>query len=613
MILRKVIMTDFKGVRGTKEVKLNMFNSIVGRNDAGKSTILKAIDAVLNNKTLERADFNNLSENSQIIIDLWFDFKRKNITLGEEIITTVEDEELTNSEGFVVWRKTWNVTEENVSRPKNLILRKVYQEGYDFIFKTETQLMAQCAASGIRTSKGNGDDYNNVEKRRKIRAYNIQNQIDFNYEFTEIPNSGTSKAKIFGDSIKKSLPSFQYFKADTSLSDTDNVIQKYFKSLAYNLINNEINTDNIEETVTHKLGSVLEKVTNKINDVVDSTEKVEPKIIFDWSKLISTSFVSASAGRNIPLSSRGDGFRRITMMSYFEYLAESERANDSERIIFGFEEPETFLHPSAQENLYEKLISLSENEFQVITSTHSSTIVGNTQKDDIIHITTPGNVYTVNQSNVDYKSLAVDLGIRPDNVFTPLFSTSKLLFLVEGIDDAMAMHYQSETYKNGGLIDRTFNELGVSIIPIGGCGEIKHWINLDLFTKLEKPFFILLDSDKESAEEVSVNYTKLLRYNLTHETEFLITKKRMLENYIHPDALQRLVPGSVITYGDFCHAKKFCKRYPDSGIRARIGGGNVVERHYCSLTLAELRQTWCVGGDDEFINIYNTIVGKLQV
>jgi predicted ATP-dependent endonuclease of OLD family len=612
MILKKIAITNFKGVGETKKIIFDVFNSIVGRNDAGKSTILKAIDAVLNNTVIVQTDFNAFAEGSQIVIDLCFDFRAKAIALGEEIATSAEAEELTDSDGLVVWRKTWTVTESAISKPKNSIYRKVYAGESDFLFKTEAQLITQCGTNDIVTSKGNGAEFNNVEKRRKIRAFNHEHNIPFHYEFSDVPGSGNSKVRLIGDSIYKELPSFQYFKADTSLSETDNTIQKYFKNLAFDLISNEVDTELIEGIVRTQLGAVLQKVTAKINDVVGTDESVEPKIKFDWSKLITISFLSTSSGKNIPLSSRGDGFRRITMMSYFEYLAESQRSENTKQIIFGFEEPETFLHPSAQEKLYEKIVSLSENGFQVITSTHSPTIVGNTKKENIIHISNPENVYTINQTDIDFKILATDLGIKPDNTFTPLFSTSKVLFLVEGPDDVLAMHHQATLYKAENKIPHTFEDLDICIIPIGGCGSIKHWVNFQLFTKLEKPYFIFLDSDKEHEEDVSKNHTILVEYNLKPEVNFLISKKRLLENYIHPEALQRLVPGATITYGDFDHAKNFCKNYSDSGTRARIGGKNVIEKHYRNLTFEELRQTWFKDGHDEFIHLYNAVKGKLQ-
>jgi len=612
MILKKAIITNFRGINGSITVNFDVFNCIVGQNDAGKSTILKALDAVLNETALTKADYNVAAQNNQISVELLFDAREKECILGEEILTKIEDEELVNAEGLLVWKKVWNVTETNVTKPKTSIERKKYDGNNDFIFKTEAQLIAQCNANQIATAKGNGEAYNNVEKRQKLREFNQQNNIAFLFEVEEIPATGTSKTKAIGDAIKKVLPAFQYFKADTSLSDTDATIQKYFKDMAFKLIKDEIDTDDMETTVKTQLEGVLQKVTDKINDVVKSTEKVKAKVDFDWSKLISTSFVSDATGNDLPLSSRGDGFRRITMMSYFEYLAETERTDATQQIIFGFEEPETFLHPSAQENLFDKLNSLSENGYQVITSTHSPTIVGNTKRHNIIHISKPNNTYTLNQNAIDFKELAIDLGIKPDNTFTPLFSTSRLLFLVEGIDDVKAMHYKATLYKQAGLIPKTFEELNVNIIPIGGCGGVKHWVNLDLFTKLEKPFFIFLDSDKENAGAFSTNEANLIAYGLTLGTDFAISKKRLLENYIHPTALQRIVPAAVVTYTDFDHAKNFCKDYPEDAIRAHLGGKSVVDKHYSSLTFDELRLTWFDGVEDEFINLYNIIVGKLN-
>ena len=612
MILKKVNITNFKGINGTATIDLDLFNAIVGQNDAGKSTILLAIDSVLNNKTLLISDFNVSTEETDLTIELIFDCKNEQLKLGEEILTTIENEEIINQDSLLSWKKIWKINGENISKSKTYIVKKVYDGNEDFIFKTEAQLIAQCNANQIETSKGNGEDFNNVEKREKLREYNQANNVAFEYQTIEIPSTGKTKIKAIGDSIKKALPSFQYFKADTSLSDTDTTIQNYFKDMAFDLIKEKVKTDLIETSVRTQLESVLEKVTDKINDVVKSTEKVEPKISFDWSKLIKTSFVSNSSGDEIPLSSRGDGFRRITMMSYFEYLAETSKTDESQKIIFGFEEPETFLHPSAQENLFDKLNSLTNNGYQVITSTHSPTIVGNTKRDSIIHISNPANVYTVNQVDIDYKILAIDLGIKPDNTFTPLFSTSRLLFLVEGISDVVAMHYQASIYKQNNVIKHTFDELNINIIPIGGCGEVKHWVNLDLFTKLGKPYFILLDSDKENLAQVSPNHTALINYGLTNNVDFLITKKRLLENYIHPSALERLVPGSNLVYGDFEHAKNLCRSHPNSNLRARLGGKDVAEKHYPSLTFDELKLTWDDGNEDEFLILYQIMVDKLN-
>jgi putative ATP-dependent endonuclease of OLD family len=404
MIIKQLKIENFRGVSEAKNIHFAMLNSIVGQNDSGKSTILKALDAFINDKTPEVADYNHTPTSDEIVIELCIDCKNKELYLGEEILTTLEKEELTNEDNLLVIKKAWKVSDSKVSKPKSYIYRKIYDSDNDYIFKTESQLMSLCKSLNIDTNKGNGEEYNNVEKREKLREFNSSNSIDYSYGYDELPATGKGKAKIIGDAIKKELPLFQYFKADTSLSDSDSAIQKYFKDLAFNLIKEEVDTDELEETITTQLGTVLKKVTDKINDVVKTNEKVEAQIDFDWSKLISTKFISEATENSLPLSSRGDGFRRITMMSYFEYLAETNRDNESQQIIFGFEEPETFLHPSAQSNLYEKLESMVENNYQVVISTHSPTIVGFTKKENIIHISKEGTNYNVTQNDIDYKT-----------------------------------------------------------------------------------------------------------------------------------------------------------------------------------------------------------------
>lgn len=105
MILKKAIITNFRGINGSITVTFDMFNCIVGQNDAGKSTILKAIDAALNETSLTKADYNVTAQNNQISVELFFDARNKEYLLGEEILTTIENEELVNAEGLLVWKK----------------------------------------------------------------------------------------------------------------------------------------------------------------------------------------------------------------------------------------------------------------------------------------------------------------------------------------------------------------------------------------------------------------------------------------------------------------------------------------------------------------------------
>lgn len=63
----------------------------------------------------------------------------------------------------------------------------------------------------------------------------------------------------------------------------------------------------------------------------------------------------------------------------------------------------------------------------------------------------------------------------------------------------------------------------------------------------------------------------------------------MLENYIPPLALNRIVENANITYGDFDHVKKLCAKHPLAG---QLGGKGVAERHFQKLTFDEIKSTF---------------------
>lgn len=52
MHIKKIIISNFRGIKEPTEILFNDFTCIVGKNDVGKSTVLKAVDAFLNDTTI---------------------------------------------------------------------------------------------------------------------------------------------------------------------------------------------------------------------------------------------------------------------------------------------------------------------------------------------------------------------------------------------------------------------------------------------------------------------------------------------------------------------------------------------------------------------------------
>lgn len=605
MKLRKAAYENYRGIQNRIEVDIGGSSIFVGRNDAGKSTLLRGLDLFLNNTEALPDIANAFSGLTTCSIELAFEGPFPAVTIDEAIPTTLVEEMLVDESGYLRVKKEWDTTKSQI-KPETYIRRRSFGDD-DFLLETERQLITRCRANGIDTQKGNGEDFNNVEKREKLRQHFTENGNEATFVWEKLPTSGSTRAKQIHDEVKKIMPRFEYFRADTALSETDASIQRYFKGIATRAMQ-EAGINDIEERVRKVLGGVLEKISGKINGVLPDADQVHPSVSFEWSKGVQTGFQCATEQAALPLTFRGDGFRRITMMSYFEYLAEESLSADA-LVIFGFEEPETFLHPKAQEQLHEKLLGLEQSGYQVVVTTHSPIVVAASDKSTISHVKSHGDAYEVSQGDVDLQSIADDLGISPSNQFLRLFERAKVLVLVEGPDDVSAFNFLADLYKSAGRIPATFLDQQVLLLPVGGCDSVMHWINLNILRELGKPFYAIQDSDRDSAVSPSPTREKLIELGLNEVIDFWILRKRALENYIDQQALERLIPGLQIQFDDYTRMKSLCGQHVS---QVALGGKKVVDKHFRSQSFEEIKRSFRTPDNgDEFINIYNRVCEKI--
>ena len=70
MKLNSTVIKNYRGIKEETLVSFQDFNCIVGKNDVGKSTLLKAIDAFLNENNPNIEDKNVYSDSNFIEINL---------------------------------------------------------------------------------------------------------------------------------------------------------------------------------------------------------------------------------------------------------------------------------------------------------------------------------------------------------------------------------------------------------------------------------------------------------------------------------------------------------------------------------------------------------------
>jgi len=153
--------------------------------------------------------------------------------------------------------------------------------------------------------------------------------------------------------------------------------------------------------------------------------------------------------------------------------------------------------------------------------------------------------------------------------------------LVEGKGDVAFVNHTASQLKGAGHLMNTFEDKRVAIVPIGGCGNIKHWRTMQLADQFNIPYCVLLDSDKGTNEEAQ-NQQKLAK--LHHEgVKAYLTRRREPENYIHIDCLQ-LPEGSTFSFNDTDDAKALIGQ--EKGTRQ----SNVLETYWVLMSAEQIRE-----------------------
>ena len=73
MKIYDISIINFRGIKSLQNLKVGDINSFVGKNDSGKSNILKALDAFFNEKFNSNDVFKGILENEKTEITIRFD------------------------------------------------------------------------------------------------------------------------------------------------------------------------------------------------------------------------------------------------------------------------------------------------------------------------------------------------------------------------------------------------------------------------------------------------------------------------------------------------------------------------------------------------------------
>ena len=530
MKLVQVILKNFRGYLNETRIDLDDLTAFIGKNDAGKSTVLEALEIFFNNSTIkiDRDDASQSGDPRSVTIGCVFDDLPTQVVVDTSNPTTLDDEFLVNEHNQFEVYKVFNCGVQRIGKPKiSAVANHPTVEGLDDLLSLSiSQLKSRWNSTGIN------DDEVRMNRSASIRQALWRSSQDLQLSRTEISLDEADGKKIW-DSLSKSLPIFGLFSADRQSRDGDSEVQDPMKIAVRSALNDlENELKHIADAVHNRVLDVANRTVQKIHDM-DPTlaDNLSPR--FRESPKWDTIFKLSLTGEDeIPINKRGSGVRRLILINFFRAEVERKKAEiGSPSTVYAIEEPETSQHPNNQRMLIQALQELSEtNNSQVLLSTHVPGLAASIPVTSLRYIDRDGSGHPVILSGSEqvYRQIAETLGVIPDH-------RVKVLLCVEGINDVAFF------YSVGKLLNQSDNSMPdiksdprIAIIELGGS-SLKHWVDNHYLREIGIPEFHIYDRDDPN----SPNYSDACnQINARGDgSKACLTHRKEIENYYHTDLI----------------------------------------------------------------------------
>ena len=529
MVLFDISIKYYRGIELLENLKCGDINSYVGKNDSGKSIILKALNSFFHNEFSLSDIYKGIPAGEVTQMKLRF-------TPSEPINTLALD-----NDGKICLIKKMSFTSAGKLN-KELFYEHndINDDRFENVWGIkEEDLNNYLEELGIQPTRS-GRGVTNLSKIEQIdqNTYTLGRRLKIHPGDDFIKNI-SKQYQTF------ELPEYYLFNADHDLNVSSTEFQNQFKPIAIqSLDNNNSLTTQIETNVESDLENEFSTITSLMKKNVPELDRIKPNISCNWKNLVKFDLSLKFTNENyeIPIENKGTGFKRLLMVAYFEYLAQKQ-ANRYR--IYGLEEPETFLHPTLQYDLLESIKILSENN-QFFLTTHSPVFAGATKDSNIVIVKKDNGLSTYHTSEDEDSVLDEvinELGIRPN--FNLLNDAFRKVIFVEGKGDVL--FWEIALSKLNGLLPPD-----ILFIPCGG-DQLEFFVNAELCRKINRHFLFIADSDKGATDYDSKMANKANLKTTVEDMggEFELLRKREIENYYHRNAIQRLLGADFTLSADF--------------------------------------------------------------
>jgi putative ATP-dependent endonuclease of the OLD family len=487
--LKQLRVHGFRGLDNL-EIDFEPTTVLVGTNNAGKTTLLKALQLGLSNSfqiTDDDFHFTDALIRAKIIIDILFisvDDDGNQLAEFEDKWATVftEDRISFDSQGnqLLAFR---TVIEEN-------LIRKTYKKKQFVIDEW-------------------GEFHNETDGYWYSKIYDK----DLSFYFDEIPFFYLDANRDILDDLKnktsflgKILSSITYQQGDKEL------IENLIKDLNKETIERSEILTNLRTTL-EELDTAMDNPNNTV-DITPFTKKIR-----DLNKGVKIDYSQFS------MEYHGMGTRSWSSLLILKaFILQNMKLAILNQVayypIIAIEEPESHLHPNAQKKLYSQINDIVG---QKIVATHSNYIAGSAKLNEVRSIIKSDNTTTIGKiikgglSNEEIRKINRHvINTRGELYF------SKVIILCEGETEEQAIPLLIKKHFGKSTI-----ELGIDVVGISGGGNYYPFIYFA--EKLNLKWFILSDGEANIIKKLKKDFKKLT------ESEVNVNEIILPDNIVHFD------------------------------------------------------------------------------
>lgn len=527
MKLKRLKVRNFRCYKEEIVIEFDDITALIGRNDAGKSTIMDALDIFLNDSALDGDDACKDGDPKDLTIICEFIDLPEHAVIDEDVPTTFAAEHLLNSDGCLEIHKTYS---GNLAKPKCVSISAFAVHP---TINGAADLLQLKNADLKKRAKELGADVSSIDQKvnSQLRESIRKKLGELKLSKTLVPLNDDNAKKAW-DGIRSYMPFFALFKSDRASTDQDPEAQDPLKMAVKEAIRQrEKELEALSEHVRNEVQRIADRTLEMIKEM-DPTlaSQLNPEISNKkWDTLFN---VSITGDNNIPINKRGSGVKRLVLLNFFRAKAELDlRARNSQSVIYGVEEPETSQHPHNQRLLVSALQLLSTSS-QVVMTTHTP-VLARVLPDTClryIHIEESGARTVMVGGEGTNELLARTLGVLPDN-------SIKLFIGVEGQNDIQFLKQIAKVIRRDGqdILDLDDMDLKGELIffPLGGS-SLALWTSR--LSPLNKPEFHIYDRDAEPPGQAPYQ-AQVDAVNERDNCIAILTSKREMENYLHFEAI----------------------------------------------------------------------------